>query len=87
MSDPRKEIWEKRKKIGRSNYLIRFGLLPWGVGLTILCSLVELITMHNMNPVWVPIRLVVFCFVGFFIANSRWQSMENRYESTMNQRP
>ncbi|GGI44639.1 hypothetical protein GCM10008018_08110 [Paenibacillus marchantiophytorum] len=80
MSDPRKELWEKRKQLGRSKYLILFGLLPWGIGLTILTSIIEIISFKALNPVWIPIRLLVFFFIGFFVANARWHAMETRYE-------
>ncbi|WP_223192557.1 hypothetical protein [Paenibacillus sedimenti] len=87
MSDPRKDIWLKRKQIGRSKYLIRFGLLPWGLGLTVLFGIIEFLNFYEMNLIWIPIRLIVFAFVGFFVANARWQSMERRYEPSLYKRP
>ncbi|MZQ85112.1 hypothetical protein GQF01_23645 [Paenibacillus sp. 5J-6] len=78
--DPRKAIWLKRKQLGRNKYLVNFGLLPWGVGLTALFSIIELLNTHEISLVWVPIRLVLFFFIGFFVANASWMAMENRYE-------
>ena len=46
MNDPRKEIWHKRKQLGRSKYLILFGLLPWGIGLTLLFSVIEFLSFE-----------------------------------------
>jgi hypothetical protein len=86
MNDPRKEIWTRRKLLGRSKYLILFGLLPWGAGLTVLFGMIEFLGLHEMSWVWVPIRLLVFAFVGFFVANARWQSMERRYEPSVYER-
>ncbi|SDN18310.1 hypothetical protein SAMN04487897_10249 [Paenibacillus sp. yr247] len=80
MNDPRKDIWHKRKQLGRSKYLILFGLLPWGIGLTLLFSVIEFLRLQEINWVWVPIRLLVFVFIGFFVANARWHAMESRYE-------
>ncbi|MGG1551479.1 MULTISPECIES: hypothetical protein [Paenibacillus] len=87
MKESHKDIWLKRKQLGRSRYLVLFGLLPWGLGLTVITSLIELISFQQINPVWVPARLVLFFFIGFFVANARWQAMENRFESDSQQRP
>ncbi|MDD9265774.1 hypothetical protein ACFPES_01885 [Paenibacillus sp. GCM10023248] len=78
--DPRKAKWLKRKQLGRTQYLIRFGLIPWGAGLTVLFSIIEFLNTQQLSLVWVPIRIVLFFFVGFFVANASWMSMENRYE-------
>ena len=65
MNDPRKDIWQKRKQLGRSKYLILFGLLPWGIGLTVLFSAIEFFSFQEINWIWIPIRLLVFVFIGF----------------------
>lgn len=87
MKAANKDIWLKRKQLGRSKYLVLFGLLPWGLGLTVITSLIELISFSQINPVWIPARLVVFFFIGFFVANGRWQAMETRFEPASQQRP
>lgn len=87
MKDSHKAIWLKRKNLGRAKYLLYFGLLPWGVGLTVLTSLFEFLSFGSLNPIWVPIRLIMFFFIGFFVANGRWVAMEYRFETPTQKRP
>lgn len=87
MKDSHKEVWLKRKKLGRSKYLIMFGIVPWGIGAALITTLFELIFLKSVNPVWIPTRLLVFSFVGFFVANGRWMTMENRFEPPAPRRP
>ncbi|NEW07620.1 hypothetical protein GK047_16565 [Paenibacillus sp. SYP-B3998] len=86
MNDPRKALWHKRQQMGRSKYLILFGLMPWGIGLSLVFGLIEFLRLGETLWVWLPIRLLVFALVGFFVANARWQSMERRYEPVGNER-
>ena len=51
MKDSHKAIWLKRKNLGRAKYLLYFGLLPWGVGLTVLTSLFEFLSFGSLNPI------------------------------------
>ncbi|UJF31667.1 hypothetical protein [Paenibacillus hexagrammi] len=87
MSNQQSQTWQKRKQLGRSKYLLQFGVLPWGIGLTILFGIIEFISFHEMIWNWIPVRLVVFSMVGFFIANGRWQSMERRFEASRQEQP
>lgn len=72
------EKWKRMQQIGRSNFLVRYGIVPWSIGLTVLFGLIEVITQGQIIWVWLPIRLLVFAVVGFFIANYKWQSTERK---------
>ncbi|NOU67242.1 hypothetical protein GC096_24670 [Paenibacillus sp. LMG 31461] len=87
MKDSHKAIWLKRKKLGRSKYLIMFGIVPWGIGAAILTTLLEYISFQSINSAWIPTRLIVFAFIGFFVANGRWVAMEHRFEPPAPRRP
>lgn len=90
MNEQLKAKWNRMKRMGRSNYLIRYGIVPWSFGLTLFFGAVELLTQGQVIWVWLPIRLIVFAVVGFFIANTRWQSMEKRMQASqpaLNKRP
>jgi hypothetical protein len=77
------EKWSRTRQIGKSNFLVRYGIVPWSFGLTILFTLLEIITQGTVIWTWVVIRLVLFAVVGFFIANSKWQGMERKYEASL----
>ncbi|OAS21043.1 hypothetical protein [Paenibacillus oryzisoli] len=87
MKDSHKAIWLKRKNLGRSRYLVTFGIVPWGIGATLFTTLLELLVSHSINSTWIPIRLIVFAFIGFFVANGRWVAMEHRFEPPAPRRP
>jgi hypothetical protein len=77
------EKWSRTRQIGKSNFLVRYGIVPWSFGLTILFTLIEILSQGGVIWTWVPIRLILFAVVGFFIANSRWQGMESKYEASL----
>ncbi|CAN7653357.1 hypothetical protein LJR153_005048 [Paenibacillus sp. LjRoot153] len=87
MKDSHKATWLKRKKLGRSRYLIMFGIVPWGIGAALLTTLLEYISFQSINSAWIPIRLIVFAFIGFFVANGRWVAMEHHFEAPAPRRP
>ncbi|WNR43252.1 hypothetical protein [Paenibacillus roseipurpureus] len=87
MKDSHKATWLKRKKLGRSKYLMYFGLLPWGLALTILTSFLEFLSYGSIESTWVSIRFIIFMFIGFFVANARWNAMERRFEPPAPRRP
>lgn len=82
MNDQLKIRWNKMQRIGKSNYLVRYGIVPWSLGLTLLFGIIEVLTQGKVIPIWLPIRLIVFALVGFFIANNRWQTTERKFAAT-----
>jgi len=80
MNDKQQALWHKRKQLGRSKYLLLYGILPASIGLTLLFGIIERISQGATYWGWIPVRLLLFAVIGFFIANARWQSMEQRFE-------
>ncbi len=74
--------WELIRQKGKSKYLISRGILPYSIGLTIILGLVEFFSQEGSITIWTPIRVFLFGFLGFFIANSRWQHHERQYMKT-----
>ncbi len=70
---------ERCKQIGRSKYVLYYGVLAWGLLLSVLFSLIEVFAIHQVSLPFFFVRLAVFATLGFFIGTARWQSMERRY--------
>jgi hypothetical protein len=82
MNEEQKRKWQQRRQMGKSKYLLLYGILPWSLSLTVLFGVIEVLTQGEVYSSWIPIRLVLFATLGFFVSNSRWQSKERLYEST-----
>jgi hypothetical protein len=67
--------------MGKSRYLLIHGVLLWSLSLTVLFGAIEYLSQGEVYRSWIPIRLVLFATLGFFVSNSRWQSKEKRYEA------
>jgi phosphate/sulfate permease len=71
--------WEQRRKIGKSKFILYFGVLGFGISVALLLTLFEYVTVQQITYVWVVMRLLLFPIVGFFIAHSRWDKLEQSY--------
>lgn len=74
--------WQVIREKGKSHYLITRGVLPYGLGITLILGLIEYVTQNGSISVWTPIRLAIFGYLGFIMANGRWQSKEKKYKET-----
>lgn len=70
--------WRKTRTMGKGKYVMFFGVLAWGLSLAALFTAIEWLTQQTFTPFWVYIRLGVMAVVGFFIANFRWESREQK---------
>lgn len=78
------EKWEKFRKNGRKNYVIKIGVLSWGVSTAILWSVI----MHIMHPqeLWYVrplIALVLFPIGGIFFGLWTWKINEKKYNDAL----
>jgi NAD/NADP transhydrogenase beta subunit len=71
--------WEKKRKLGKSKYVIWYGAIGLGLSITVLLTLIEFATEKRINATWVLIRLLVFPIIGSLISNVRWSNQENRF--------
>jgi hypothetical protein len=85
MNEKQKRKWQQRRQMGKSKYLFIHGLLLWSLSLTVLFGLIEFSTQGEVYSSWIPIRLILFATLGFFVANGRWQSNERQYEAESSQ--
>jgi hypothetical protein len=79
MSETQNSKWQQKRQLGKSKYLLRYGILLWSLSLTVFFGIVEFVTQGEMFWSWIPIRLILFATLGFFVANARWQGMERKY--------
>ncbi len=73
------KTWNRIRQMGKSRYLLIYGILSWSLGCTLLFGLMELITQGEIVWIWIPVRLMLFAVVGFFVGNARWQRQEKKY--------
>jgi hypothetical protein len=71
--------WEKKRKMGKSKYVLWYGAIGLGLSIVILLTLIEFATEKRINASWVLIRLLVFPIIGSLISNARWSNQENGF--------
>jgi hypothetical protein len=76
MDEKQAAAWRKKREMGKSKYVAIYGMLTWGLLLGFVFSLLEFVTQGVVHWGWVCVRLVVFGFIGFFIANHKWNKAE-----------
>lgn len=82
MNTSDKSTWAHIRQQGKSRYLLTRGVLPFGIGITLMLGIVESASQHVSITIWTPIRLIIFGYLGFVIANGRWQSKERKYNAS-----
>ncbi|MCS7462212.1 hypothetical protein N0M98_18900 [Paenibacillus doosanensis] len=73
--------WRKTRTMGKGKYVMYFGVLAWGLSLTLLFTAMEWFTQHTVTASWIYIRIAVMGIAGFFIANFRWDAREQRFHA------
>jgi drug/metabolite transporter (DMT)-like permease len=87
MTDRQFASWKRISKLGRDKYVLLFGVLLWGLLLTMLTSAIQYILTQNASDAdavswrYVIARFIVFGVIGFFIANARWFKLQRKYGS------
>lgn len=72
--------WEATRKLGKTNYILWYWAVGFGLGLAVLLTLIEWATEKRINASWVFIRSLIFPIIGWLIGNVKWSSQENKYE-------
>lgn len=83
MNEQQAAQWRKTISIGKGKYVMFYGLLAWGIGLTAIITGIEWITQQSYTPSWVYIRFIVFAVIGFFISTQRWSARERKLQTYM----
>jgi hypothetical protein len=81
MNETKQKKWQKTRQMGKSKYLLIYGVLLWSLSLTVFFGAIEYLSQGEVYSSWIPIRLVLFATLGFFVSNSRWQTKEKLYEA------
>ncbi|TBL81142.1 hypothetical protein [Paenibacillus thalictri] len=80
MNEKQAAVWQKKRQLGKIKYAVFYGLMPWGIILAIVFSLLEFTTQGVINWRWIIARLIVFGFIGFFLAGIRWNTSEQKFK-------
>jgi hypothetical protein len=79
--------WTKMKALGREKYVLFYGVLLWGVTLTVVTSAIQYILTKSAPDAdaltwkYVIARFIVFGIIGFFAATGRWLSRQRKFGS------
>ncbi|WP_186446252.1 hypothetical protein [Paenibacillus cremeus] len=76
MNEAQAAKWRAKRTMGKGKYVVYYGMLMWGLLLTLLFTVVELLSQQTFSMTWLYIRLAVFGIIGFFIANFGWDAKE-----------
>jgi hypothetical protein len=80
MSNSDSEKWTRFSKLGRTRYVLRFGVLGWGIPTAILFSLVQGYRfgwdgfLFQLIP-----ALILFPIGGIFFGRFMWRALENKH--------
>jgi formate-dependent nitrite reductase membrane component NrfD len=70
--------WETTRKIGKTKYVLWYGVIGIGLSIAILLTLIEWASEKRINPIWAFIRILLFPIIGSLIMNVRWTNQERR---------
>jgi hypothetical protein len=78
------EKWLKFKKLGRKQFILRYGVLGWGVPVAIAYS-ANMAFEHGWNtfPFFLMPALILFPLCGIWFGKFMWNWVERKYGSPM----
>jgi hypothetical protein len=79
MNEQQANRWRKTRAMGKGKYVMYFGVLIWGIALTVIITGMQWLTQQTFTPSWLYIRLIVFAAIGFFIFMLRWDARERKF--------
>lgn len=79
MNESQAAKWRNTRQMGKAKYVMYYGVVAWGLLLTLFFTAIEWLSQPSLSASWFTIRLVVFSIVGFFIANFRWDTNERKF--------
>ncbi len=80
MNDKQLKNWSTIRIKGKTNYILKVGILGFGLIASSIASLI----LHFWSPVehWYirPLfNLILFCIVGYFMSKQSWKKNEKEY--------
>ncbi|WP_068773638.1 hypothetical protein [Paenibacillus sp. FJAT-26967] len=79
MNEEQARKWSHTRRKGPGRFVALHYALPASFILTALVTLLEFVGNGELIPIWLPIRIIVFGFVGFFIGMFQFQSKDKKY--------
>ena len=75
------EKWAKYGKLGRTQYVFRYGVVGWGVPTAILYSLIRgYVEGWDEFPYQLLFAIIAFPLMGIFIGRLNWRWFEKRHK-------
>jgi hypothetical protein len=72
--------WDKYSKLGRTVYVIRHGVVGWGVPTAIFYSLIRgFVDGWDEFACQLLVAIIVFPLIGIFIGRLNWKWFEKQY--------
>ena len=83
MSHSESEKWEKFSKLGRTQYVVRYGVLGWGIPTGILFAVFSgfMDGWDQLLPQIIK-ALVLFPLIGILCGRIWWRQLERKHAST-----
>ena len=81
MSQSSEEAWAKAIKLGRKQFILRFGVLAWGVPTAIMFSIAEAY-LHGWDTYPTLCRVILFPLGGILWGHCMWKLMAEHATAT-----
>ena len=80
MFKPNAATWAKADKLGRNRYILRYGVVGWGVPVAFMFSLIQaLLDGWNTFVPQLGISLILFPIIGVIVGLITWKQMEKAH--------
>ena len=75
-----KANWAKTRKMGRTKFILIYGVLFWGIILAIAFFFLN-VKVYPSIPWYLLLifSLIIFCIAGYFVGYFSWKSAEKKY--------
>ncbi len=75
--------WETKRRLGRTKFILVYGILYWAIPACIAATLIRVYLMgekFNFNVASVSITVAVWALAGVFFGWQMWRRVETRYQ-------
>jgi hypothetical protein len=79
------ETWREKREKGKKQYVLRYGFFGFGVTLTCLFTIFEVILNASLSSGYLVPRIIILPIIGLFLFSYRWESLETKYANLMMQ--
>ncbi|WP_409346301.1 hypothetical protein [Paenibacillus sp. MBLB4367] len=77
--------WQRKRALGKKTYVLRYGVLYFGMIGAVLTSLLELALSGKIDTAYLVARFVVFPLLGMMWTSMKWESNEKKYAMAVEQ--